>query len=248
MDDKLLSKWEYPYFRMPNSVIDRHELDSYELAALVVLMRYADNHKSSAWPSFKTIAKLTGTSRNRAIKSIDSLIEKKYLIKKNRSDDKGNSLSNLYYLVDPSACDAPPLVSDMHHPSVPDAPPLVHEVHPKKTYIDKDLFKKNTVEIINYFNQKVGTNYKPDSKKTQSYIHQRLAEGFSVDDFKTVINKKCRQWMNDPNQVRYLRPSTLFSPGHFEEYLNEVVKKGNGPDDHGPDNPAYKKNAWDQYK
>lgn len=248
MDDKLLSKWEYPYFRMPNSVIDRHDLNSYELAALTVLMRYADNGKSSAWPSYNTIAKLTGTSRKRAIKSIESLVEKKYLIKKSRSDDKGNSLSNLYYLVDPSASDTPPLVNEMHHPSVPDAPPLVHDVHPKKTYIDKDLFKKNIVEIIDYLNDKAETNYKTNSKKTQSYIHQRLAEGFSIHDFKTVIEKKCKQWLNDPNMVQYLRPSTLFSASHFEEYLNEVVKKGNSPDDRGPDNPAYKKNAWDQYK
>ena len=53
---------------------------------------------------------------------------------------------------------------------------------------------------------------------------KRLAEGFTIDDFKKVIDVKCAQWLNDPNMKKYLRPETLFKASHFESYLNEYVE------------------------
>lgn len=48
-----------------------------------------------------------------------------------------------------------------------------------------------------------------------------MAEGYSVDDFKRVIDIKVAQWLNNPDMNAYLRPSTLFAPKNFENYLNE---------------------------
>lgn len=69
-------------------------------------------------------------------------------------------------------------------------------------------------------NDALGSNYKPNSKKTKDLIHARLSEGFTVEDFKTVIYKKTKQWINDPKMIKFLRPETLFS-NKFEGYLNE---------------------------
>ena len=81
-------------------------------------------------------------------------------------------------------------------------------------------------EIIDYLNIKTNSNYKYKSKNTVSLIKARLNDGFSVDDFKTVIDKKTDEWINDSKMVAYLRPSTLFSSGKFESYLNQkTVKK-----------------------
>lgn len=90
---------------------------------------------------------------------------------------------------------------------------------------DKEIYKY----IVSYLNEKAGTNYKASSKKTQSLIHARLAEGFKVDDFKTVIDKKCADWIGDPKMQKYLRPETLFGT-KFEGYLNE---KNGRSDQHG---------------
>ena len=65
-----------------------------------------------------------------------------------------------------------------------------------------------------------GTSYRASSKKTQSLIRARLNEGYRVDDFKAVIYKKGKQWVNDPKMCKFLRPETLFS-NKFEGYLNE---------------------------
>jgi uncharacterized phage protein (TIGR02220 family) len=61
--------------------------------------------------------------------------------------------------------------------------------------------------------------YKATTKKTQSCVKARLAEGFTVDDFKAVIDKKCAEWIGDEKMEKYLRPETLFGP-KFEGYLN----------------------------
>ena len=83
-----------------------------------------------------------------------------------------------------------------------------------------DTFKT----IIEYLNIKAGTNYKASSKKTQTCIHARLSEGFTIDDFKCVIDKKCMEWMHTEYE-KYLRPETLFGT-KFEGYLNgRIIQK-----------------------
>ena len=56
-------------------------------------------------------------------------------------------------------------------------------------------------------------------------ITARLEEGYTVEDFKVVITKKCKEWKNDPKMSTFLRPSTLFAPSHFDEYLNQTEAK-----------------------
>lgn len=72
--------------------------------------------------------------------------------------------------------------------------------------------------IISYLNEKTGLKYRSTSKATQQHIHARLEEGFTVDDFKTVIDKKVATWKGTEYE-QYLRPSTLFGT-KFESYLN----------------------------
>jgi len=76
-------------------------------------------------------------------------------------------------------------------------------------------------EIVNYLNVRLGTNYKHNSKATADPIKARLNDGYTVDDFKTVIDKKANEWESDAKFSKFLRPSTLFSP-KFESYLNQV--------------------------
>lgn len=83
-----------------------------------------------------------------------------------------------------------------------------------------DTFK----EIIDYLNLSTGMNYRYQTKKTQSCIHARLAEGFTIEDFKTVIDKKCMEWIGTEYE-KYLRPETLFGT-KFEGYLNaRIIQK-----------------------
>lgn len=81
--------------------------------------------------------------------------------------------------------------------------------------------KKNIELIIEYLNISASKNFKASTGATKKFINGRLAEGYTVDDFKRVIDIKVAQWLNNPDMNAYLRPSTLFAPKNFENYLNE---------------------------
>lgn len=74
-------------------------------------------------------------------------------------------------------------------------------------------------EIVDYLNEKTGSKYRSSGSKTKSLIKARTNEGFSLDDFKTVIEKKAKEW-SGTTMEKYLRPETLFGT-KFEGYLNE---------------------------
>ena len=84
-----------------------------------------------------------------------------------------------------------------------------------------------TLDVVTYLNEKANTNFKPCTDKTKRCIKARVNEGFTLDDFKKVIDKKVNKWMGTEFQ-QYLRPETLFGT-KFEGYLNakEVKPKGN---------------------
>lgn len=73
-------------------------------------------------------------------------------------------------------------------------------------------------EIIDYLNKKTGSAYRASSKATQEHIRARYREGYTLEDFKTVILKKSEEWAGTEMQ-QYLRPETLFGT-KFEGYLN----------------------------
>lgn len=85
-----------------------------------------------------------------------------------------------------------------------------------------DNLSNKTKDIISYLNAKAGTNYRASSKATQQHINARFAEGYKVEDFKTVIDKKCAEWLGSDFE-QYLRPSTLFG-SKFENYLNSRLQ------------------------
>lgn len=76
-------------------------------------------------------------------------------------------------------------------------------------------------EIVNYLNMRTNSQYKHTTKKTRELIRARWNEGFRLEDFKTVVDKKCAEWMGDAKMEKYLRPVTLFGT-KFESYLNQL--------------------------
>ena len=100
---------------------------------------------------------------------------------------------------------------------------------------EEDKEKDNNIyvpykEIITYLNEKTGKKLRWDVKSNQKEIKARFNEGYTLNDFKTVIDKKYHEWGRKPtkeelqrgvNDMRiYLRPKTLFG-GNFDDYLNQ---------------------------
>ena len=90
---------------------------------------------------------------------------------------------------------------------------------PKKKEENKEL-NEITKQVIEYLNSKAGTKYRPGTEVTKTLIHARMADGFTIEDFETVIDNKCAEWLKDDKMSKFLRPQTLFGT-KFEAYLNE---------------------------
>lgn len=95
------------------------------------------------------------------------------------------------------------------------------KVHPEilgvsviKTYED-NIYS----EIVNYLNATAGKNFKPNLRLAQTKIDERLKEGYLLEDFKKVIDIKCKKWLGT-KWADYLTPTTLFGD-KFGIYLNE---------------------------
>lgn len=96
----------------------------------------------------------------------------------------------------------------------------------KDIEIDKELpIKENKIkEIVDYLNEKISSHYSYKTQKTKLHINARLNEGFTLNDFKTVIDKKVSEWQGTEFE-KYLRPETLFGT-KFENYLlSNTAKK-----------------------
>lgn len=79
--------------------------------------------------------------------------------------------------------------------------------------------------IVEYLNIKANSHYKYSTDKTQTLIKARIKDGFTLNDFKIVIDKKCEDWLGTDFE-KFLRPETLFS-NKFEGYLNQKISKTN---------------------
>ncbi|PXV88410.1 putative phage protein (TIGR02220 family) [Lachnotalea glycerini] len=103
---------------------------------------------------------------------------------------------------------------------------LLATTNKEKNDINKKKEKNNTLcaEVVAYLNDKTGKNFRASTAETQRHICARIEDGYTLEDFKRVIDVKCKQWLNTEREI-YLRPKTLFIPSNFDSYLNDFVNK-----------------------
>lgn len=85
------------------------------------------------------------------------------------------------------------------------------------------------IEVLDFLNTKTGKKFRAldgHGKPTAALraVIDRLKTGVSVQDCKTMIARKHREWSGNDMAI-YLRPSTLFRASNFENYLGECVAK-----------------------
>lgn len=98
----------------------------------------------------------------------------------------------------------------------------------QKTNADIDLDIDKELDlikyIVEYLNKTCGTRYKHSTVNTQKHIRARLKDGYVLEDFKTVIDKKAKEWKGTEME-KFLCPDTLFG-SKFEKYLNQNISGG----------------------
>ena len=92
------------------------------------------------------------------------------------------------------------------------------------TLLDQAIF------VLGYLNERTGRNWRarnPNGSPTSmaECVMARLREGYTSDDFKRVIDHKCKQWLSDDRMRQYVNPETLSRRSNFAKYLGECEDK-----------------------
>jgi len=78
--------------------------------------------------------------------------------------------------------------------------------------------------IVGLLNRLTGSSFRTKTEGTIKAINARLSDKYTVDDILLVVEYKVEDWINDPEMSKYLQPSTLFRPSHFENYFQAAQK------------------------
>ena len=208
-----------------------------ELLIYALIYGFSQDGNSSFKGSRKYIADWCGCSMDTVDRSLSSLINKGLLAKYPHTDDYGKRLVD-YVAIQPTPT-ATPAPAATQSPAATQAPgqdPWGNNANADTTRFQTPTSEPQTLipepqvpaqpkepdpteAVINHLNLRAGTKYKSTTANTRKLIKARLKEGFTVEDMKLVIDKKCADWLNNPKMAEFLRPGTLFG-SKFEGYLN----------------------------
>lgn len=169
------------------------------------------NEKGYCWASNSYFAELYGVSVRSISKWINQLNQKKYIHVKIIYNENNKEIKERRIYI------AHPLEEKFYTYGRKVLHPIEEKFQDNNT-INNTLYK----DIVEYLNKIAGTNYKHTTRKTRDLIKARINEGFTIDDFKKVIDIKTAEWKDDPKMSKYIRPETLFS-NKFEGYLNQIT-------------------------
>lgn len=199
-----------------------------ELLAYAVIYGFSQTDGAKFTGSRKYLAEWCGCSMATIDRTLNSLVDKG-LISRTSYVTKHGYRAVEYAAMGPSRIDessaAESCAADTDAPRTPatEPQPLLNEPQAPAQPEEPDP----TEEVIDHLNQRAGTHYKATTANTRKLVKARLKEGFTVDEIKLVIDKKCADWGNNPAMVEYLRPETLFG-NKFEGYLNsQAVSRNN---------------------
>ena len=103
----------------------------------------------------------------------------------------------------------------------------VQKVHTIKTENTKTENNNNKLlickEVISYLNLKAKKNFNVDTASHHKFIKARLKEGYTLEDFKKVVDIMSAKWIGTEYE-QYLQPQTLFG-NKMDNYLNTTMPR-----------------------
>lgn len=219
---------------IPGWVITKLGLKGNDVLVYSLIYGFSQTEGQYFCGSLQYIADWTNSTRQGVIKNLDRLIELG-LIEKIES-----SPTNKYRAIVPDVNSVSEVVNSVQQVvnSVNnDSKQSLHNNIDNNINNNIDKYNKakdfvNKVQdIIKYFNSVCSTNFKSNTVATRKLIKRHLDEGFTIDDFKKVIDLKYLDWGKNPKRFsggqmsnEYLRPATLFGD-KFESYVYEALSR-----------------------
>ncbi len=85
------------------------------------------------------------------------------------------------------------------------------------------IFDDDVARILKDLNERTKSRFTA-TEAAKHLIHALLKKGYTPEDFFRVHEVKCLLWLGNEKMEHNLRPSTLYRPSHFDEYLAEWWK------------------------
>ena len=199
------------YITIQSFMVKDLNLKGNELLIFAIIYGFSQADGTSFTGGLQYLADWTNSTKQGVIKNIKSLVEKGYIVK---SEKHINGVKFCEYRSTLFNGE----VNNVESEVVNNVERGIKQSLPNNKLDNKSYDNQYIKTIVEYLNEKAETHYKPNTESTARHIRARLNEGFSVDDFFTVIDKKVAEWKGT-DMEKYLRPETLFG-SKFESYLN----------------------------
>jgi len=199
------------YFNVQSFMVKDLKLKGNELVIFAVIYGFSQTEDQAFTGGLQYLADWTNSTKQGVIKSLKSLLEKGYIIK---SEKHINGVKFCEYRSTMFNGE----VNKVEQEPLNNVEQGIKQSLPNKELDNKSVDNLYIKNIVEYLNSKADKNYRPTTESTARHIRARLNEGFSVDDFFAVIDKKVAEWKGTDMDM-YLRPETLFG-SKFESYLN----------------------------
>lgn len=141
--------------------------------------------------------------------------------------------------VSPDGCqEITPVVTQCHSIDPPYDPPVINKkiiikkVKTTDPQLEEEMTKEkdkakqlvnDAKEVIQLINKLTGKEYKETTKIYLEVITQRMKEGNTLQQCKTVVARKAQEWIGDKVMEKYVRIKTIFAKSNFYEYVAECV-------------------------
>ena len=234
------------YIVIQSFMVSELGLKGNELLIYAIIFGFSQTTGQAFHGSLTYLESWTNSTRHTVISSLKSLVEKGLIEKEEQTI---NGVKYCSYRVKNSTDEAQEVVQKLHGGSAKIAQEVVQKLHGGSAKIAPNNILYNIVdnivdnnivetaekhdmkvitEIVDYLNEKAHKKYRSNNKTTIRHINARLKEGYTLSDFKQVIDNRCATWLGT-DMEQYLRPETLFG-SKFENYLNARAPKLRGGD------------------
>ncbi|NKN32892.1 conserved phage C-terminal domain-containing protein [Marichromatium bheemlicum] len=175
------------------------------------LSLFINSRSGVAWPSLRTLARVSNTSYSSVKRAIRRMVELQLL-----QVERGNARRvNRYRAILPSEASGSAPRPEVEPRPEPDATPAVA----------RPVDDATIARVVAHLNRAASACF-PDAPGTATYrILRRALHRHSPEVLCAVVDLKAAQW-GQTEQARYLRPATLFTPAKLEGYLSELHQRG----------------------
>ena len=234
------------YIVIQSFMVSELGLKGNELLIYAIIFGFSQTTGQAFHGSLTYLESWTNSTRHTVISSLKSLVEKGLIEKEEQTI---NGVKYCSYRVKNSTDESEEVVQNLHGGSAKIAQEVVQKLHGGSAKIAPNNILYNMVdnivdnnivenaekhdmkvitEIVDYLNEKAHKKYRSNNKTTMRHINARLKEGYTLSDFKQVIDNRCATWLGT-DMEQYIRPETLFG-SKFENYLNARAPKRRGSD------------------